>query len=76
MRTHKHGVLLLPDQQRQKNKRLGETIGIVVFNLFNFPIPSKYKIITGEEVATAMVNVAKKGKLGISVYYCKEMNNL
>lgn len=58
----------------RKNKRLGETIGIAVFKLFNFLIPSKYKMITGEKVATAMVNAAKKGKEGMNFYYYGEMN--
>ncbi len=52
----------------RKEKRLGEMIGTVIFRLFSFMIPSKYKAIEGKTVAKAMLQAAKANKPGIHVY--------
>ena len=45
----------------RKESRFGEKIGSVFMNLFDAIIPDKYKIIKGEKVAQAMLELAQKG---------------
>lgn len=53
--------------------RLGERIGKVLFSVFSFLIPSKYKGIKDVDVAKAMINAAKEGKEGMRFYYYGDM---
>jgi uncharacterized protein YbjT (DUF2867 family) len=57
----------------RKQKRMGEGMGTVIFRLFSFLIPSKYKAIEGKTVATAMLAVARKNKTGLNYYQYNEM---
>lgn len=52
----------------RKEKRLGEVIGTVIFRIFSFVIPSKYKAIDGKTVAKAMLLAAKANKSGLNLY--------
>lgn len=45
----------------RKNPRMGEKIGKVVMDFFAPLIPDKYKVIAGEKVAQAMLELAQKG---------------
>lgn len=58
---------------RKTNERTGETILTTLFRIFSYIIPSKYKAINGATVAKAMMNAAKQGKAGVSVYYYNDM---
>jgi hypothetical protein len=44
----------------RENPRMGEKIGNVVMNFFAPLIPDKYKVIMGEKVAQAMLELAQK----------------
>jgi hypothetical protein len=44
----------------RENPRMGEKIGNVVMNFFAPLIPNKYKVIMGEKVALAMLELAQK----------------
>jgi hypothetical protein len=44
----------------RENPRIGEKIGNVVMNFFAPLIPNKYKVIMGEKVALAMLELAQK----------------
>lgn len=45
----------------RENPRMGEKIGKVVMDFFAPLIPDKYKVIAGEKVAQAMLELAQKG---------------
>ncbi len=53
--------------------RTGESIGIALFRLFKFLLPSNYKGIDGADVAKAMIRSAKKRVSGLHVYNYREM---
>lgn len=50
--------------QRDLDTRLGESIGIVFFELFSFFIPKKYKAVESAKVAQAMMELAQKNVKG------------
>lgn len=58
---------------KRNENRLGERIGKVLFTIFSFLIPSKYKGIKDVDVAKAMINAAKEGREGMKVYYYEDM---
>lgn len=45
----------------RSEKRAGEGFAEVIMRIFSFLIPEKYKMIQGETIAKAMVNIAKNG---------------
>ena len=57
----------------RNEERMGESIGKVLFKVFSFLIPSKYKGIKDVDVAKAMIKAAKDGKEGMRVYYYEDM---
>jgi len=57
----------------RNEKRMGERIGKVLFTVFSFLIPSKYKGIQAADVAKAMIKAAKERKKGMRFYYFEDM---
>jgi uncharacterized protein YbjT (DUF2867 family) len=57
----------------RNEERMGESIGKVLFKVFSFLIPSKYKGIKDVDVAKAMIKAAKEGKEGTRFYYYEDM---
>ncbi|RXK62673.1 NAD-dependent epimerase/dehydratase family protein [Lacibacter luteus] len=53
--------------------RTGESIGITLFRMFKFLLPSNYKGINGTDVANAMLLAAKKKESGLHVYAYSKM---
>jgi uncharacterized protein YbjT (DUF2867 family) len=60
----------------RNEERMGESIGKVLFKVFSFLIPSKYKGIKDVDVAKAMINAAKEGKEGLRLYYYEDMKKI
>lgn len=54
-------------------ERRGERIGIALFRLLQFLIPSNYKGIDVADVAKAMIRSAKQKPAGLHVYYYRQM---
>lgn len=57
----------------RKEMRMGELISKKISGIFSFLIPSNYKPIDANEVATAMVNAAKTKYNGCKIYYYEDM---
>lgn len=53
--------------------RAGEKAGQALMKTFSFLLPSKYKPVSAEDVAKAMVAVSKEEKRGFHIYHYKEM---
>jgi uncharacterized protein YbjT (DUF2867 family) len=65
--------LLLGDR---KEKRIGEDVGKVIYFLFAFLIPAKYKAIHAQQVASAMVKLSLQGLSGIVIKENHEINQI
>jgi uncharacterized protein YbjT (DUF2867 family) len=57
----------------RKEKRMGESVGKVLMQVFSFLIPTRYKIIHAEKVAKAMVKAAKTEGGGVHYYDYRKM---
>ena len=58
---------------KRTESRPAEQVGRWLMPIFSFLIPSKYKPISGQQVARAMLHYAKKGEKGSRVYHFQEM---
>ncbi|TAH18880.1 MAG: oxidoreductase [Cytophagales bacterium] len=65
--------LLLGDRKEQ---RLGEDVAKIFSPIFNFFTPKKYKAIHAEQVAKAMVKLAKQGLNGLIVKESDEIKEV
>lgn len=54
-------------------KRPGEDAAKMLYRIFNFAIPLKYKAISAERVADFMLEVAARNKEGTFIYESREM---
>jgi len=63
-------IILRPSmlEGERENPRMGEKIGNVVMNLFAPLIPDNYKVIAGEKVAQAMLELAQKNIRNIGIF--------
>jgi uncharacterized protein YbjT (DUF2867 family) len=63
-------IILRPSmlEGERENPRMGEKIGNVVMNLFAPLIPDNYKVIAGEKVAQAMLELAQKNIRNIDIF--------
>ena len=57
----------------RKEQRTGERIGIALFRLFQFLIPSAYKGIAVTAVAKAMIRSARQQQTGLHIYSYRQM---
>lgn len=57
----------------RKESRPGETIGKFLMSTFSFLLPPRMKPIDAEEVAEAMVIIARQGRAGYNVYQYDEI---
>ena len=57
----------------RKEFRLGEVIGLGVFKLFSFLIPSKYKAVKDTQLASAMLYRANQKANGTAIYHYNEI---
>lgn len=57
----------------RKEQRTGERIGIALFRLFQFLIPSNYRGINVAVVAKAMICAARQRLAGVHIYYYRQM---
>jgi uncharacterized protein YbjT (DUF2867 family) len=62
-------LLLGPRQE----KRSGENVAKILYQIFGFLIPGKYKAIQSSKVAQAMVKLASEDKEGIFVHESAEL---
>lgn len=60
----------------RQDKRIGEEIGILVSNAFDFLIPNKYKSITGKQVAKAMMTLVSQGGLGVHIIESDKLHKM
>ena len=60
----------------RREKRLGETVGKVLMNVFAFLIPAKYKAIEAAQVARALLALINSGKPGAHVVESQELAKL
>jgi uncharacterized protein YbjT (DUF2867 family) len=58
---------------QRKEKRPGEDVAKVLYKIFGFAIPEKYKAIPAEKVATAMMASASQDQTGIFIHESREM---
>jgi uncharacterized protein YbjT (DUF2867 family) len=63
-------IILRPSmlEGERENPRMGEKIGNVVMNFFAPLIPDNYKVIAGEKVAQAMLELAQKNIRNIGIF--------
>lgn len=61
---------------KREESRPAEKIGQALSKALSFLLPAKYKPVAGEDVAKAMVKLAKEDKPGVNVYQYKEIKNL
>ena len=57
-------------------KRFGEKLAQMIMPKISFLMPSKYKPISAEKVARAMVQISKMDFKGVKIFHYKEINRL
>jgi uncharacterized protein YbjT (DUF2867 family) len=57
----------------RQESRPAERVGQAMMSALSFLIPSKYKAISGEDVAKAMIAQSKEGRAGVNIYHYAEM---
>ncbi|HEY0769775.1 MAG TPA: oxidoreductase, partial [Sphingobacteriaceae bacterium] len=60
----------------REEKRAGEDAAKIVYRIFWFLIPDKYKAIEAVKVAEAMVYYAQRDQKGVFIHESREMQNL
>jgi uncharacterized protein YbjT (DUF2867 family) len=57
-------------------KRTGEEIAKLVYKVFGFAIPEKYRAVEGEKVADAMITFASKDQRGIFIHESRKIRDM
>jgi len=61
---------------KRNEKRFGEKLAQMIMPKISFLMPSKYKPISAEKVARAMVQISKMNFKGVKIFNYKEINEL
>ena len=61
---------------KRNEKRFGEKLAQMIMPKISFLMPSKYKPISAEKVARAMVQISKMNFKGVKIFHYKEINKL
>ena len=61
---------------KRNEKRFGEKLAQMIIPKISFLMPSKYKPISAEKVARAMVQISKMNFKGVKIFHYKEINRL
>ena len=61
---------------KRNEKRFGEKLAQMIMPKISFLMPSKYKPISAEKVARAMVQISKMNFKGVKIVHYKEINGL
>ena len=61
---------------KRNEKRFGEKLAQMIMPKISFFMPSKYKPISAEKVARAMVQISKMNFKGVKIVHYKEINGL
>ena len=61
---------------KRNEKRFGEKLAQMIMPKISFLMPSKYKPISAEKVARAMVQIYKMNFKGVKIFHYKELNRL
>ena len=61
---------------KRNEKRFGEKLAQLIIPKISFLMPSKYKPISAEKVARAMVQISKMNFKGVKIFHYKEINGL
>ena len=61
---------------KRDEKRFGEKLAQMIMPKISFLMPSKYKPISAEKVARAMVQISKMNFKGVKIFNYKEINEL
>ena len=61
---------------KRNEKRFGEKLAQMIMPKISFLMPSKYKPISAEKVARAMIQISKMNFKGIKIFHYKEINKL
>ena len=61
---------------KRNEKRFGEKLAQMIIPKISFLMPSKYKPISAEKVAIAMIQISKMNFKGIKIFHYKEINKL
>ena len=61
---------------KRNEKRFGEKLAQMIIPKISFLMPSKYKPISAEKVARAMVQIYKMNFKGVKIFHYKELNRL
>ena len=61
---------------KRNEKRFGEKLAQMIMPKISFFMPSKYKPISAEKVARAMVQISKMNFKGVKIFHYKEINRL
>ena len=61
---------------KRNEKRFGEKLAQMIMPKISFLMPSKYKPISAEKVARAMVQISKMDFKGVKIFHYKEINRL
>ena len=60
---------------RRAEKRTGEDAAKVLYKIFSFAIPVKYKAISSDRVASVMLDFASRGMLGTFIHESRDMQD-